>query len=259
MGIHRSEALRYRLNELYYGKSRASVRFRIGYIIVDLAIIAFFVAAPMIQKTPFFLIVDYAIAALLAADMAARIYASGDFRRLVRTPILWVDMLVLLTLLFPQYLFNFGFLRVLRLWTLVHSDIFWRAVWRGRYDDTYVEDVTRAAVTLITFIFVVTGFVYTSFVGEEGLDGYVDALYFTITTLTTTGYGDITLPGAWGKLLSIATMLAGITLFLRLGQTVVRPRKIRFPCPTCGLQRHDVDAVHCKACGEQLNIPNDDE
>lgn len=259
MGIHRSEALRYRLNELYYGKSRASARFRIGYIIVDLAIIAFFVAAPMIQKTPFFLIVDYAIAALLAADMAARTYASGDLRRLVRTPILWADVLVLLTLLFPQYLLNFGFLRVLRLWTLVHSDIFWRAVWRGRYDDTYVEDVTRAAVTLITFIFVVTGFVYTSFVGEEGLGGYVDALYFTITTLTTTGYGDITLPGAWGKLLSIATMLAGITLFLRLGQTVVRPRKIRFRCPTCGLQRHDVDAVHCKACGEQLNIPNDDD
>jgi hypothetical protein len=25
--------------------------------------------------------------------------------------------------------------------------------------------------------------------------------------------------------------------------------------PTCGLQRHDSDAVHCKACGTVLNIP----
>jgi voltage-gated potassium channel len=31
-----------------------------------------------------------------------------------------------------------------------------------------------------------------------------------------------------------------------------------FPCPQCGLQRHDIDAVHCKACGHVLNIPNDD-
>jgi voltage-gated potassium channel len=259
MSVSPSETLRYRLNQLYYGKSRASARFRIGYIIVDLAIIAFFVAVPLLEKTPLFFVLDYAIATLLAADLAARSYASGDLRRLTTSPIFWIDLVVLLTLLLPQYLLNFGFLRALRLWTLVHSDIFWRVVWRGRYDDTYVEDVTRAAVTLITFIFVVTGFVYTSFVGHEGLNGYVDALYFTMSTLTTTGYGDITLPGTWGRLLSIATMLAGITLFLRLGQTVVRPRKVRFPCPTCGLQRHDVDAVHCKACGEQLKIPNDEE
>jgi voltage-gated potassium channel len=25
-----------------------------------------------------------------------------------------------------------------------------------------------------------------------------DALYFTVTTLTTKGFGDITLPGTWG-------------------------------------------------------------
>jgi voltage-gated potassium channel len=32
---------------------------------------------------------------------------------------------------------------------------------------------------------------------------------------------------------------------------------VRFACPSCGLQRHEADAVHCKACGTQLNIPDD--
>ena len=39
---------------------------------------------------------------------------------------------------------------------------------------------------------------------------------------------------------------------------VLQPAKVRFKCPSCGLMRHDLDAVHCKACGELLNIPNDD-
>ena len=52
-------------------------------------------------------------------------------------------------------------------------------------------------------------------------------------------------------------MLAGVTLFLRLAQALFRPVKVRFPCPSCGLTRHEPDAVHCKACGTLLNIPDE--
>ena len=121
-----------------------------------------------------------------------------------------------------------------------------------------MEEITRAIGNLVTFVFVVTGFVYTVYRGKhDGITGYVDALYFTVATLTTTGFGDITLPGVWGRLLSIAVMLVGITLFVRLGQSLLKPRKVHFPCPTCALQRHDPDAVHCKACGTILAIPDD--
>ena len=168
----------------------------------------------------------------------------------------WLDLFVLATLLAPMWLFNLAFLRVLRLWTLVHSEFFWTTVGR-RYDDTRWEPVIRAVAALFTFVFVVTGFVYTIFAGRhDGIAGYVDALYFTVATLTTTGFGDIVLPGALGKLISIVTMIAGITLFVRLAQAVFRPNKVIFPCPSCGLNRHDPDAVHCKACGQTLNIPD---
>ncbi len=49
-------------------------------------------------------------------------------------------------------------------------------------------------------------------------------------------------------------MIFGISLFLRLIQTIFRPGKVRYKCPVCGLTRHDSDAIHCKHCGTILNI-----
>ena len=49
-------------------------------------------------------------------------------------------------------------------------------------------------------------------------------------------------------------MIVGVTLFLRLAQVLLRPEKVTYECPTCGLTRHDPDAVHCKHCGETLHI-----
>jgi voltage-gated potassium channel len=83
---------------------------------------------------------------------------------------------------------------------------------------------------------------------------YADALYFTVTTLTTTGFGDITLTGTVGRMLSVGVMIVGVTLFLRLLQVLFRPTKIRYTCPKCGLKLHDPDAVHCKHCGEVVHI-----
>ena len=44
------------------------------------------------------------------------------------------------------------------------------------------------------------------------------------------------------------------TWFLRLVQTIFRPQKAHVRCNTCGLTRHELDAVHCKHCGDVINI-----
>lgn len=251
----RNLRIRARLRALYHGSSPTAVRFRLAVITIDFAIIAFFIAAPLLHGWLYYAF-DGLIALVLTVDLIARALAQSDIRAWLRKPLVWVDIFILATLLLPTILYNFGFLRVLRLWTLLNSDFFWRTVGR-RFDDTRIEDIVRAGAALLAFIFVVTGFVYATYVGR-GIEGYVGALYFTIGTMTTTGYGDITLPGTMGRLVSIVVMLLGVSLFIRLIQSLVRPHKVHFPCPTCGLQRHDPDAVHCKACGEILNIPNDD-
>jgi voltage-gated potassium channel len=250
--------LRARLRSLYHGSSPLAVRFRLAVIVIDFAIIAFFLAAPILHEAGLvFYVIDYLIAAILIVDLTARALAHTDIKDWLKKPATWIDLFVLATLLFPAWLFNLGFLRLLRLWTLLHSEFFWRTIGH-KYDDTRVEEITKAVASLLTFIFVVTGFVYATFRGTHpGITGYLDALYFTVATLTTTGFGDITLPGNWGRVLSIVVMLTGITLFLRLAQTIFRPHKISHDCPTCGLKKHDPDAVHCKACGKVLCIPDE--
>lgn len=250
--------LRVRLRELYFGASPGAVRFRLWVIALDLLLIGFFIASPFLQDGPGYLALDYGIALVMAIEVAARGLAHDNFKGWIRRPATWIDLFVLATLLFPFWLFNLAFLRVLRLWSLFHSDLFWSTVAR-RFDGTRWEDTSKALATMVTFVFVATGFVYTSFARTHpGIEGYVDALYFTVTALTTTGFGDITLPGVWGRLLTIMIMISGITLFVRLAQTLFRPYKVHFPCPSCGLSRHDLDAVHCKACGIVLNIPNEE-
>jgi voltage-gated potassium channel len=248
--------LRHGLRKLYHGRSPAAFRFQLVAVTIDLAIIAFFIATPIIQQSASFLWLDYAVAALVAADLFARLLASSDMLRLMKQPTSWVDVFILLTLLMPTALANLGFLRILRLWSLSRSGSIWRHLqmrglrpWR---------ETSHAVINLLTFLFVVTGFVYTFFFRNgAGLENYVDALYFTVATVTTTGFGDIVLPGIAGKLTAIVTMIIGISLFVRLAQAIFRPAKVYFPCPQCGLRRHEPDAVHCKACGHILNIPDD--
>lgn len=249
--------LRSRLRLLYHSQSAVAQRFQAAVLIVDLAIIAFFIASPLLRDDEAFLWIDYSIAALLLADLAARALASTDILRWLRQMPIIIDIFILATLLAPTWLVNLGFLRILRLWTLTRTSTFWRPLKKRRLG-LYQEPI-QAVINLLVFLFVVTGFVYTSFANrgdDPGIAGYVDALYFTVTTVTTTGFGDITLPGTSGKLASIVIMIIGISLFVRLAQAIFRPAKVHFPCPQCGLQKHDPDAVHCKACGHILNIPD---
>lgn len=249
--------LRGRLRQLYHGRSPQAWRFQMAAAIVDILIIAFFIATPLIRDRPAFLWIDYTIATILALEIAARMLAASNVLRLLRQPTMLLDLFILATLLVPESLENFGFLRILRLWTLSRRSGLW--VQLRRTDLREWEDAARAVINLTTFLFVVTGFIYTFFfAGRPGIEGYVDAFYFTVTTMTTTGFGDIILPGVAGKLTSIVVMIVGISLFVRLAQAVFRPNKVTFPCPRCALQRHEPDAVHCKACGQILCIPDPD-
>lgn len=248
--------LRSKLRLLYHSQSPGAQRFQFSVLIVDLAIIVFFIATPLLRENDSFLWIDYSIAGLLMLDLVARGLASTDTLRWLRQLPVIIDIFILATLLAPTWLINLGFLRILRLWTLTRGAGFWRPLKKrglGRYQETI-----QAVINLLVFLFVVTGFVYTAFAnrGDDGIAGYVDALYFTVTTVTTTGFGDIVLPGTAGKLSSIVIMIIGISLFVRLAQSIFRPNKVHFPCPQCGLQKHEPDAVHCKACGHILNIPD---
>ena len=244
-----------KLQLLYEGQSPAAHRFRYGLLVFDLATISFVIVTSFFQRTRTVEYIDFALGALILADFVIRLILTRRAITFFIRPATWADVIAMLSFLAPIAGEGFGFLRVLRTLRLLHS---YQLLARLRQDFDYFrknEDVILAAVNLLVFIFTVTGLIYVLQVGHNPqITNYADALYFTVTTLTTTGFGDITLTGTVGRMLSVAVMIFGVTLFLRLAQVLFRPPKIRYECPTCGLALHDADAIHCKHCGEVVHI-----
>ena len=259
-GLETSNGWVARLRDLYDGDSPEAHRFRYGLLAFDLGVTLFIVVTSFLPRAPVLEAIDVVIGLIILADLAARLAISRQRWKDFLHPLTWVDIITVISFLAPVTGEAAAFLRILRTWRLMHSP---RLLARLRTDSPFFcrnEEVIVAATNLSVFIFVMTGIVYaTQHWSNPHITNYADALYFTVTALTTTGFGDITLPGTTGRMISVVIMICGVTLFLRLAQVLFRPNKVRFPCPACGLQRHEPDAVHCKACGTILNIPDEND
>ncbi|MGE4218620.1 MAG: potassium channel family protein [Alphaproteobacteria bacterium] len=249
-----NETLRARLQALYFGRDRRARRFRYGMMLFDILTIGMFLLSSVAEDAWWIVPLDVGFASLLLLELACRLYAEPGRRALLS----WsnaADILVIGSLLLPAFLDNLAFLRIARSLRLLRSYHLLRDLRRDSAWFRSHESVIQRTVNLGVFIFLVTSAVYvTQHDINPQIASYVDALYFTITTLTTTGFGDVTLLGPAGRLLAVVIMVVGVGLFLRLLQAIFRPEKVEFECPDCGLLVHDADAVHCKHCGRVLHI-----
>lgn len=250
------ENRRQQLVQLYLGNSTMAVYFRWGLLAFDAITLAYFVLTSFFHQTDNMHLFEQCIAVVYLLDFAARLLVSKKPIKDIFHPVGLADLIVITSLLIPSLVGNFIFLRVLRSLRLLRSYHIIKSLrQQSRFVRIY-EDVIFSVVNLFVFIFVITAVVYVTQVTiNPAIDDYVDALYFTIATLTTTGFGDITLIGTGGHILAVLIMIFGISLFLRLIQTIFRPNKVAYACPNCGLNRHELDAIHCKHCGEALRIP----
>jgi voltage-gated potassium channel len=245
-----------KLRELYEGRSPEAHAFRDGLFIFDLTAILYVVVSSFFSGNETIEWINRLFGVLVLADLSARIAISRHPTRELIRPLTVAEIVAAISFLWP--LGGGAFLRALRTLRLLRTYAFLErlrgaSAWFRRNEEAVV-----AGTNLFIFIFVMTGVVYdTQHWSNPHITNYADALYFTITTLTTTGFGDITLPGTFGRMISVLIMICGVTLFLRLAQVLFRPTRVRFDCPSCGLMRHDHDAVHCKACGHVLRIPDE--
>ncbi len=160
---------------------------------------------------------------------------------------------------------NLGFFRIfriLRLFRMLRVLRFQRIFKQkdtmfGQLTDTQLV-VIRIALTVFTIIFVFSGLIW--FVESKINPDYGtiwDAMYFSVVTLSTVGYGDVTPTSSWGKIISITMILTGIALIpWQLGKLIkilfMSATKTLIKCKKCGLQEHDQDSRFCRSCGKKL-------
>lgn len=150
----------------------------------------------------------------------------------------------------------FRWFRLLKLIRLTNSDLF---AFKFKVKDQVI--FIRIYLVLFSTVFIYSGLIYQIEHpnNPELFDNFFDALYYSIVTMTTVGFGDITALTEAGRLLTVLMIITGITLIpWQIGDLVKQLLKTTNDsskvCLECGLTSHDLDAVYCKACGVKLKL-----
>ena len=169
-----------------------------------------------------------------------------------------IDLLVILPLIFTaldiRYIRIFRWFRVLRLIRFFEGKTAFGYLTR---QDSAI--FARILFTIFTIIFVYSGLIYQveHSINAAKFGTFLDAVYFSVATMTTVGFGDITPASQMGRLLTVLMILTGIALIpWQVGdlikQLVKTSTQVETLCTNCGQATHDTDARHCKICGYSL-------
>jgi voltage-gated potassium channel len=252
------EGLRDQFRSLYFGHRGRSRVFRIAILLFDLVTILYFLATIREEHVGIYRVIDLAIFGIFLAELFLRLTISHYPRKFFKRLSTWADIAVLVSLIVPLLMPDLGFLSILRTLRFVRSYRIMLELKQYLPIPKRYDDVANAAGNLVVFVFILSSMVWVLEANTNpDIGSWLDAVYFTISTLTTTGFGDITMQDPAGKILSIVIMVFGVALFVRLAQALFRPYKVYHVCPSCALTRHDPDAVHCKHCGIVLDIENE--
>ena len=208
------------------------MRFRYVLLALDVVTVLFIVATSFVPRTKIVETLDVVFGIWILADFSARLLVSRQRLREFTRVSTWTDIVVIISFLAPFSGEAGGFLRPLRTLTLLRD---YRMAAQLRVDSPFFrrnEEVIFAAMTLAVFIFVMTGVVYeTQSSHNKQIVNYADALYFTVTALTTTSFGDITLPGTAGRLITVVITIFGVTLVPEFWPGVVGAIQSPIPMP----------------------------
>lgn len=113
--------------------------------------------------------------------------------------------------------------------------------------------------TVLTLVVIFGSLMYVIESTTEGFTSIPRSIYWTIVTLTTVGYGDISPQTALGQALASVIMILGYgiiavpTGIVTVEMSQAFRRKVSTQaCPECSAEGHDDDARHCKYCGAEL-------
>jgi voltage-gated potassium channel len=126
--------------------------------------------------------------------------------------------------------------------------------------EAIIQSRTRIVVFLstITVLSFITGAgMYLVEGPKHGFTSIPQSVYWAITTLTSTGYGDTVPITPFGKLLAIFIMIMGYSLII-VPTGIISTEMMKLgdistqACKNCSKEGHDFNAKFCKHCGFEL-------
>ena len=148
-------------------------------------------------------------------------------------------------------------LRVFRIFKLTHfitqADVLKKALIASRLK------ITIFLFTVLSIVVIIGSVMYVIEGPQNGFTNIPTSIYWTIVTLTTVGYGDISPKTPVGQFIASIVMLIGYAIIavptgivsVELAEATRKSAEIKV-CPNCLREGHDKDAVHCKYCGAKL-------
>jgi voltage-gated potassium channel len=210
-------------------------------------------------KLSFYLdIIDQTILLIFAIEYLLRFWCAESKKRYFFSLYSFIDLMTILP--FFIGIIDISFIRIFRWFRILRLIRFLggKSLF-GQLSTTDSIVFARILFTLFAIIFVYSGLIYQveHQVNPENFRTFLDAFYFSVVTMTTVGFGDITPISETGRLLTVLMILTGIALIpWQLGDLIRQFAKtsnqIKTLCPTCSLSFHDADAQFCKICGTQL-------
>ncbi len=204
--------------------------------------------------------IEFVITLIFLVEYLVRFWAKSYSIRYLFTPLALIDLASILPLLPLGGALDAGrvirvlrILRILRLLRLLQSRQFF-------FGEIVQENllVLRILFTVFCLFFITGGVLYeVESRHNPGFATIFDAFYFSVVTLTTVGFGDVTPVTSLGKGATMVAIMMGILMIpwqlANLARYMLTDRnKVDVICKFCGLRQHDPDASHCKACGNLI-------
>ncbi len=159
-----------------------------------------------------------------------------------------------------QYFLVVRLLRVLRLFRIfklfrysTEANLLIRALWASR------RKILIFLFVVIIFAVVFGALMYLVEGAKNGFTSMPQSIYWTIVTITTVGYGDISPNTPLGKFLASMVMVLGYSIiavptgiFTAEIANEMRMERDQRTCGNCGRSGHELDAMHCKHCGASI-------
>lgn len=203
---------------------------------------------------------DTVLLILFAVEYLVRLWCAENKFNFIFSFFSVIDLVAILPFLLGFV--NVSFIRIFRWFRILRLVRFLElknSVFRISTEDGVI--FSRILFTLLAIIFVYSGLIYQVEhpANPESFGTFLDAVYFSVVTMTTVGFGDVTPISEAGRFLTILMILTGIALIpWQLGdlikQLVKTGERVETVCQNCGWSVHDANARFCKICGTNLDV-----